>query len=215
EQSAASHSLTLRTPLRIRKVATRRFAVNGTPTDSVLLAVKQVMKETPPDLIVSGINRGGNLGEDVIYSGTVAAAMEGAILGFPAIAFSLVSEDGAKCHWATAEHWVARVMKKLSAEAYLESTLLNVNIPDVPQKSVSGIEMVAQGRRRFAGELKEGRDPRGDAYFWIGNQRDEDRQKVGTDMEAIDRNAVTVTPLGIDLTHQGLLKTLKAKGAKP
>ena len=209
EQSAASHSLTLRTPLRINKLGPRRYCVGGTPTDSVLLAVKEVMRDTPPDMVISGINRGANLGEDVIYSGTVAAAMEGAILGFPSIALSLVCEDGVRAHWATAEAWTEKVLKRVMKVGFPDGTLLNVNVPDRPLKAVKGMAFVAQGRRRFSGELQEGADPRGDAYYWIGNQRDEDRSVPGSDMEALDRGMVTVTPLGIDLTHTGFLKKLK------
>ncbi|HER27742.1 MAG TPA: 5'/3'-nucleotidase SurE, partial [Rhodospirillales bacterium] len=131
EQSAASHSLTLRRPLRLRKVSTRRFAVNGTPTDSVLLGINQAMKETPPDLIISGVNRGGNLGEDVIYSGTVAAALEGTLLGFPAIALSQVTGDQKATKWATAEHWIEKVLTGLVGLSFPANVMMNVNFPDV------------------------------------------------------------------------------------
>lgn len=208
EQSAASHSLTLRAPLRIRKISKHKFAINGTPTDAVMLGVQHVMKDNPPDLVVSGVNRGGNLGEDVTYSGTVAAAMEGTLLGLPSVAFSLVTPDGAKSHWATAEDYVVRVMQHLSGLAFPRGVLINVNIPDCPLPQVTGIESTRQGRRKIGCELLEGRDPRGKPYFWIGAQRDEDSSRPGTDLEAVTRNAVSVAPISMDMHHAGMAKRL-------
>ena len=131
EQSATSHSLTLRRPLRIRELSERRFAIDGTPTDCVLMGINEIMKDTPPDLVVSGVNRGGNLGEDVTYSGTVAAAMEGTLLGVPSIAVSQVYTDNHPVKWATAEKWLGKVLKKLTAEFWPKDVLMNVNLPDV------------------------------------------------------------------------------------
>lgn len=208
EQSAASHSLTLRMPLRIRKVSARRLAVSGTPTDSVLLGMKQVMADCPPDIVLSGVNRGGNLGEDVTYSGTVAAAMEGTLLGVPSIAFSLVTDDAKNPKWSSAEHWVGEVMRHISALTLPAGVLLNVNFPDVHANDVTGIEATRQGRRKIGGAFQEGRDPRGENYYWIGPQREEDRFKTGTDLEAVNRGAVSITPLGLDLTHTRTLTAL-------
>jgi 5'-nucleotidase len=209
EQSAASHSLTLRQPLRIRKVSNRRYAVNGTPTDSVLLGINQVMKDSPPDLVLSGVNRGGNLGEDVIYSGTVAAAMEGTLLGFPAIALSQVTRDQHPVKWSTTEKWLPKVLNGLIKMSFPRSVLINVNFPDLPAARVSGIEVTRQGRRKIGGELTPGVDPRGDTYYWVGPQRVEDRFRKGTDLEAINRGAISVSPLSTDLSHSGALKKLK------
>lgn len=208
EQSAASHSLTLRTPLRINKISKRKFAVTGTPTDAVLLGVQHIMKDNPPDIVLSGINRGGNLGEDVTYSGTVAAAMEGTLLGIPSLAFSLVAADGEKCRWATAEHYAVETLKRLSSIAFPRGVLVNVNIPNCAVDAVTGIENTRQGRRKIGCELMEGRDPKGKPYFWIGAQRDEDRSRKGTDLEAVGRNAVSVAPIGMDLHHAGMAKRL-------
>lgn len=210
EQSAASHSLTLRTPLRIKKISARKFAVNGTPTDAVLLGVQHIMKDHRPDLVVSGVNRGGNLGEDVTYSGTVAAAMEGTLLGIPSVAFSLATRDGAKAHWATAEAYVEKVLNHLTGISFPSGVLVNVNIPDCPVHSVTGIETTRQGRRKIGCELLEGRDPKGQPYFWIGGQRDEDVSKPGTDLEAVGRGAVSVASIGMDMHHGGMAKRLKA-----
>ena len=209
EQSAASHSLTLRQPLRIRKVSTRRFAVNGTPTDSVLLGVSQAMKDNPPDLVISGVNRGGNLGEDVSYSGTVAAALEGTLLGFPAIALSQVTRDQHPTKWSTAEHWIEKVLAGLVGLSFPENVMMNVNFPDVAAASVTGIEVTRQGKRKIGGDLTPGVDPRGEPYFWVGPQRVEDRYRKGTDLEATTRGAVSITPLTVDMTHAGMLKKLK------
>jgi 5'-nucleotidase len=209
EQSAASHSLTLRRPLYLRRISGRRYKVDGTPTDSVLLAVHQALKDRPPDLVLSGINRGGNLGEDAIYSGTVAAAMEGALLGFRSVALSQLYTNGQPVKWATAEHWTGRVLDRLSQLTWPRNVLINVNFPDVAANAVSGIEVAGQGRRKIGGSMVEGRDPRGEPYYWIGSGRDEDRGRPGTDLEAVLRGAVAVTPLTLDLTHQPTLRALK------
>ena len=210
EQSAAGHSLTLRRPLRIRKISPRRYAVDGTPTDSVLMGVNKIMRDCRPDLVLSGINRGGNLGEDVTYSGTVAAAMEGTLLGIPSIALSQVTDNGRKPRWTATEEWLGEVVKRLCAVPWPRNVLINVNFPDADAGAVTGIEATLQGRRKIGDELAEGVDPRGDTYFWIGNQRTEDRYKPGTDLEAVSRGAISVTPLALDLTHKPSLRKLKA-----
>ncbi|MGF1641771.1 MAG: 5'/3'-nucleotidase SurE [Rhodospirillales bacterium] len=210
EQSAASHSLTMRRPLFVRRVSGRRFTVDGTPTDCVLLAVHRILKGTPPDLVLSGINRGGNLGEDAIYSGTVAAAREGALLGFPSVALSQAYEDGQAVRWSTAERWTGEVLRRLVASRLPRGVVLNVNFPDVPAAAVTGIEATTQGRRKIGGSMIEGVDPRGEPYFWIGGGRLEDRGRAGTDLEAIHRGAVSVTPLALDLTHRPTVESLKA-----
>ena len=210
EQSAASHSLTIRRPLRIRQLSPRRFAIDGTPTDCVLLANNHLMKGSPPDLVLSGINRGGNLGEDVTYSGTVAAAMEGTLFKIPSVAFSQVVEDGSKTKWTTAEVWAEKVMRKLVKMSWPKGVLINVNFPDVSAKAVTGIETTVEGRRKIGSELLRGEDPRGVPYYWIGAQRDEDRTRKGTDLQAVTGGAVSVTPIGMDMTHRPALKNLKA-----
>lgn len=211
EQSAAGHSLTMRRPLYVRQVRRQRFAVDGTPTDCVLLAVHQVLKDSPPDLVLSGINRGGNLGEDATYSGTVAAAMEGSLLGFPSIAFSLVYEHTGEVLWPTAEHWTTQVLQQLQGIAWRRGVLLNVNIPAMPGDQVSGIEVTRQGRHKIGGSMVEGVDPRGHRYFWIGGGRDEDRGLAGSDLEAVHRGAVSITPLSLDLTDDATAAALKGQ----
>ena len=209
EQSAASHSLTIRRPLRIRRLSARRFAVDGTPTDSVLLAVNKILKDRPPDLVLSGVNRGGNLGEDVTYSGTIAAAMEGTLLGLPSVALSQMAEHGHPVKWATAEHFLPDVLERLCRAAWPANVLINVNFPDVLARSVTGMLLTRQGRRKIGGTLVEGRDPRGDAYYWVGPQRSDDRGRRGTDLAAVDRGEVSITPLFMDLTHGPSLRALK------
>ena len=210
EQSAASHSLTLRRPLRIRRVSTLRYAVDGTPTDSVLLGVQKVMKSAPPDIVLSGINRGGNLGEDITYSGTVAAAMEGALLGFPSVALSQYYKEGQKVLWNTAETWTPRVLKNLFDLEWPAGVLMNVNFPNVSCDVVSGIEVVSQGRRKIGGALTEGLDPRGIQYYWVGPQRNEDVFKSGTDLKVVAEGGIAITPLSLDLTNKSMLRTMKA-----
>lgn len=211
EQSGAGHSLTLRRPLRIRHLSGHRYAVDGTPTDCVLLGINHIMRDAgrKPDLVLSGINRGGNLGEDVTYSGTIAAAMEATLLGYPAIALSLVADSGGNARWAVAERWLPEVLRGLQGQSWPEGVLMNVNFPDVPPDKVTGIEATRQGRRKPGGEIVEGRDPRGLPYYWVGGQRQEDRHRKQTDLEAVLRGAVTVTPLSMDLTHGAMLKSLK------
>jgi 5'-nucleotidase len=209
EQSAASHSLTMRRPLYVRKIGRRRFTVDGTPTDCILLAIHQVMKKHPPDVVISGINRGGNLGEDATYSGTVAAAREGTMLGFPSIALSQLYEDGCPVFWETAERWAAEVLRRLLAAGWPANVLMNVNFPPVAAAEVKGVEITHLGRRKIGGSMVAGEAPRGQRYFWIGGGRREERVLEGTDLEAVHRGAISITPLSLELTHEPTIATLK------
>ncbi|HSO41912.1 MAG TPA: 5'/3'-nucleotidase SurE [Rhodospirillales bacterium] len=209
EQSAASHSLTMRRPLYVRKVGRRRYTVDGTPTDCILLAIHQVMKQTPPDVVISGINRGGNLGEDATYSGTVAAAREGTMLGFPSLALSQLYAEGCPVYWETAERWTPDVLRRLLAASWPPAVLININFPAVPAGEVRGIEITRQGRRTIGGSMVTGEDPRGERYFWIGGGRREDRGREGSDLEAIHRGAISISPLSLELTHEPTVAALK------
>lgn len=210
EQSAASHSLTMRRPLFVRAAeGERRFSVDGTPTDCVLLAVHQVMRDKPPGLILSGINQGGNLGEDAIYSGTVAAAREGALLGLPAIALSQMYDFGRAVPWDVAVDWTPRVLALLLTVPWPQGVLINVNFPNCRLGEVAGIAVTRQGRRKIGGAMVRGVNPRGEPYFWIGGDREEGPSAPGTDIEAINRGYVTMTPLGLDPTHEAMMATLK------
>jgi len=209
EQSAAAHAITLRRPLRIRKVSKQRFAVDGTPTDCVLLAINEIMSEHLPDIVLSGINRGGNLGDDVTYSGTIAAVIEGTILGVPGVAFSQHFEDGKPVPWATAEHWIPKVLKKLAGVSIPHNTLINVNFPDVAAKDVTGIHVTRQGARKLGDQIQHGSDPRAQSYYWIGQQWREEKFRKGTDLSTVYSGGISVTPLSIDLTDTRTMKTLQ------
>lgn len=210
EQSAASHSLTIRRPLYLRQLGSRRYTVDGTPTDCVLIAMHELLRDAPPDLVLSGINRGGNLGEDATYSGTIAAAMEGTLLGIRSIALSQVYANGADVQWSTAERWTEAVLGRLHGFDWPPSVLLNVNFPNVPVETVSGVEITRQGRHKIGSGIVEGHDPRGQRYFWIGSERAEDRSIPGSDLEAVHRGAVSVTPLCLELTHERSITTLRS-----
>lgn len=208
EQSAASHSLTVRTPLRIRKLGPRRFAVDGTPTDCVLIAIGHVMADREPDLVLSGINHGGNLAEDISHSGTVAAARQAATMGIRGIALSQVSQPGRPVKWATAEHFAPGIIRRLAAAEWSADILMNVNFPDRVQGTVTGIEVTRQGRRFNREQVTESFDPFGQPYYWLGSPR-RDRHGGGKgDLEASQRGAVTITPLKLDLTERSTLRAL-------
>lgn len=209
EQSGAGHSLTLRDPLRIRRVDERHFSVSGTPTDSVLLAIRQILGDHPPDLVLSGINRGGNLGEDVTYSGTIAAAMEGTLLGIPSIAMSQVTRADSRTKWDTAEHFATDIVRRLTAVPWERNVFMNVNFPDLEIATVAGTEVCFQGRRKLGDQLEERHDPNGRPYYWIGPQRGEDPTRPDTDLAAITGGRISVTPLSLDLTHDAMVRRLR------
>ena len=205
EQSAASHALSLHRPLRARKLQDRWFAVDGTPADCVYMAVHHLMKDERPRLVVSGINHGPNLADDVIYSGTVAAAMEGSLLGVPAIAFSLATRRVFEFEHATkfARSLVAAALKNPMPDR----TLLNVNIPS--HGPPEGYEVTRLGRHHYTGDVIENTDPRGRTYYWIGGTGYEHEKAEGTDVTAVhDHRRISITPLQLDLTESKMLETL-------
>ena len=209
EQSGASHSLTLRRPLRIKQYGERRFSVDGTPSDAVLLGIKHIMKERRPALVLSGVNAGGNAGEDIIYSGTVAVAMEATLLDLPAIAFSQFYASGGQPRWDTAEAYAPDVIRRLVAAPWPRNTMINVNFPDLPPDAVSGIVVAQQGRRKIGDNLEERIDPRGVPYYWIGPTRETGEAEPGTDIAALTENKVSITPINMDLTSVRLLDPLR------
>ena len=205
EQSGAGHSLTLTIPVRLRKLGERRFCVTGTPTDSVMMAIAHVMKDHRPDLVLSGVNRGANLGEDVTYSGTVSAAMEGALAGIPSIALSQAYARegmGDTVPFAAAEAWAERVLRPIIDTPMAPRTLVNVNFPALPPEEVRGVRVTQQGLRDY-GRLKivQRTDTRGYDYFWFGLGPMIETPSHSTDLEAIADGYVAVTPLHLDLTH--------------
>lgn len=211
EQSGAGHSLTLTRPLRHRHLSGQRHAVNGSPTDCVLFAIAHIMRGQKPDLVLSGVNRGGNLGEDITYSGTVAAAMEATLLGVPAIAFSQVTGTREQpIHWGTAERHAPDILRLLTSVAWPKDVFMNVNFPNRLADQTTGVRIVAQGRRESNYSLVALTDPRGNDYYWIGPQRlGELLRQDDTDYHAIEDGAVSVTPLHVDLTHNETLEKLR------
>ena len=214
EQSGAGHSLTLSRPVRLRQHSERRWSVSGTPTDSVMMALRTVMP-SPPDVILSGVNRGANLGDDVTYSGTVSAAIEGALAGIRAIALSQVyaSEGmGDNVPFAAAREWGARVLAPLLDVPLPPRTLVNVNFPALLPEEIQGIRVVRQGFHDYArGSVVEGLDPRGYRYFWFGLHGIEHTPGNATDLEAIADGFISVTPLQLDLTHNASLAELAGR----
>jgi 5'-nucleotidase len=207
EQSGAAHSLTLRRPLQVRKLAPRRFAVDGTPTDCVLVAVNKLIPERRPDLVLSGVNRGANLGEDVTYSGTIAAAMEATLLNVPAIALSQL-RDGLTVHWQTAIDHAPKVIRKLVSVAWPDGVLMNVNFPKLPSAHVNGIRVARQGRRPSGIEIVPTKDPVGRSYLWIGDYISDESLEEDTDLYATRNGEISITPLHLDLTHAAAFKRL-------
>jgi 5'-nucleotidase len=210
EQSGVAHSLTLHDPLRIREISEKRYAVKGTPTDCVLLAAKVILpKSKPANLVLSGINRGVNLAEDVTYSGTVAATMEGTLLQIPSIAFSLDVEEGKPERWDTVEHHAPDLIRKLLRINWPDDTLLNVNFPDLPADKVKGVKVAPLGRRQINEKLVERKDPKGRPYYWIGAPIKDDFDRPGVDIVWLNEGYITVTPLTIDLTNFRMLEQLR------
>ena len=211
EHSGASHSLTLTAPLRLRKISAKKFAVEGTPTDCVMMAMNQVMADNPPDLLLSGVNRGANMGEDVTYSGTIAAAMEGTLVGVPSIALSQSFANRKIMHWATAEQHAGDVIRRLVAIGWSRDVLINVNFPDCLPGDVQGIEVVRQGRRDITAlNIEQRIDAREKPYYWLGYRPQHGTPKAGTDLRATEEGRIAITPLHMDLTENKTLKQLKA-----
>jgi 5'-nucleotidase len=199
EQSAASHSLSLYRPLRVEEIDDRHFAVDGTPTDAINLAINGIIKRRP-DLVVSGINHGANLGDDVTYSGTVSAAMEGTLLGVPSIAVSLVTRERAS-DFTTAAAFAAGLARTVSARGLPRDTLLNVNVPALPPAELRGHLVTRMGKRRYGDAIIEHLDPRGRKYYWIGGDDLGFVPAEGTDCTAVAGGYISITPLHLDLTN--------------
>ena len=208
EQSGTGHSLTLHMPVRLHEHGHQRFAVGGTPTDSINLALRKLFTDRKPDLVISGINHGENLADDITYSGTINAAMEGALAGIPAIAMSQALRNAGH-GFAAAEGWAARVIEPLTRFAMAKRTLVNVNFPALPSAEVRGIKVARQGFHDYArGSLVEGTDPRGRPYYWFGLEDVEHTLDHGTDLEAVNDGFISVTPLQVDLTDHAALGRL-------
>jgi 5'-nucleotidase len=213
ENSGAGHSLTLNAPVRLREHGAQRFSVTGTPTDAVNLALRKLFADKGPDLVISGINNGENLADDVTYSGTISAAMEAALAGIPAVAMSQALRDAGH-GFAAAEAWAAQVLAPLLDLQMAKRTVVNINFPALPAAEVRGIRVVRQGFHDYArGSLIEGTDPRGRPYYWFGLHDIEHTLDHGTDLEAVNEGYVSVTPLHLDLTHHASIGNLAGRYA--
>ncbi len=207
DRSGASNSLTLDRPLLPETAANGFIAINGTPTDCVHIAITALLKDDQPDIIVSGINRGPNMGDDILYSGTVAAATEGRFLGLPAIAVSLGSFEGR--HFATAARVIVSLIQKLQSEPLSSDTILNVNVPDIDYAQLDSIQVTRLGKRHKAEPAVEAVDPRNKKVYWLGPVGDEADAGPGTDFYAVKHNQVSITPIKIDLTNYEIQDQLK------
>ncbi len=213
ENSGAGHSLTLHMPVRLQQHGERRFAVTGTPTDAVNLALRKLFTDKAPDLVISGINNGENLADDITYSGTVSAAMEAALAGIPAVALSQALRDAGH-GFSAAEGWAAKVLEPLLDLQMARRTVVNVNFPALPAEAVNGVRVVRQGFHDYArGSLVEGTDPRGRPYYWFGLHDIEHTLDHGTDLEAVADGFISVTPLQLDLTHHASIGQLAERYA--
>jgi len=211
DQSGVAHSLSLSDPLRIREISPRHFAVKGTPTDCVIVAVRKLM-DRPPDLVLSGVNKGQNVAEDVTYSGTIAAAMEGALLGIPSIALSQAYNffgEPQGFPWDCAEAHAVSVLRRLLAAGVPQNVLMNVNFPPCSAAEVAGVAITVQGRRSPDLMYVEDRlDGRGNPYHWIAFRRADFTPGAGTDIEALEQKLISITPLKLDLTDHPTVTTL-------
>jgi 5'-nucleotidase len=211
EQSGAGHSLTTRRPLRLQEVAAHRYIVDGTPTDCVLLALKRLLRGRPPTLVLSGINAGTNIAEDITYSGTCAAAMEATLFGVPAIALSQEYRDRGSIPWGAAEAFAADAIRRIvaAAEPWPKDTFFNVNFPAASPAMVRGFALTHQGKRILGDNLTEGTDPRGRHYYWTGPSRHQGGATPGSDLAALDDLRVSITPIHLNLTNVPVVAALR------
>ncbi len=212
DQSGVSHSLSLNDPLRLREVSERRFAVKGTPTDCVIMGARHIINGKPPDLVLSGVNRGRNVAEDVIYSGTVAGAMEGTILGIPSLALSISykSRTNVPPYWETATQYGPDIIRRVLKGGMPRDVLVNINFPDCAPGEVKGVAVTAQGRNQQAWiKIESRQDGRGHDYYWIAYiQQKREPQRDGSDLSALADNRIAVTPLRLDLTDEPFMTQL-------
>jgi len=206
-RSGASNSLTLETPLRVEQVESNVYYVNGTPTDCVHVAITGFLRDEP-DMVISGVNHGANLGDDVLYSGTVAAAMEGRFLGLPAVAVSLVSDHGH--HFETAVSLIQRMVLRMMDDPLPSDTILNINVPDLPEAELKGIQTTRLGFRHKSEPAIAATDPKNRPVYWVGPAGEGQDAGPGTDFHAVAGGSVSVTPIKVDLTDHAALKSVDA-----
>lgn len=208
ERSAAGHSLTLHSPLRVFELRDGWYAVDGTPTDCVNMGIHSLLPQAP-DLVVSGINHGGNMGDDVTYSGTVAAAMEANLMGIPALAVSLATY-GPSTHFTDAAQIALQVARQIIQHGLPSDTFLNLNVPNLPLSDIKPIMVTRQGKRSFVGKIIDKTDPRGRKYYWIGSEEPSFLDDEGTDFHAVGTGHASLTPLHLDLTNHRSLDILRS-----
>ena len=207
DNSAASHSLTMNRPLRVRKIDENRYSINGTPTDCVTIGIGKILPQKP-DLVISGINPGANLGDDISYSGTVSAAIEATMLGIPSMAISLAAESET-LYYETAAAFIQRLAQIILAKGLPRDTLLNVNVPNIPSERIAGIAFTRRGRRLYDDAIKETYDPWGRKHYWIGGGTPSFDAGEDTDSAAISVNKISITPMHLDPTNYEALKFLQ------
>ena len=204
EKSAVGHALTMHRPLKVEKLNENIYTVNGTPTDCVVVAVEKLL-EKKPDILISGINRGANLGDDITYSGTVSAAIEGTMFGIPSVAISMVYEEGKTIRFKTAAAFAKRLVLFLLEHSMPADTLLNVNVPNVEESEIKGVKFTRQGKRVYDNAIHETLDPWGRKHYWIGGGTPTWSGEDDTDIAAVRRNFISITPLHLDLTNYDAL----------
>ncbi len=210
EQSATGHSLTLHEPIRLRQDGEKRYAVRGTPTDCVLMAVLQIITDKKPDLVLSGINRGMNVAEDVTYSGTIAAAMEGTLLEIPSIALSMQPDEQGEYTWKTPISYAPNIITKLLKTGWPDGNFINLNFPALAPDAVKGVKICPQGRRKIGEKLERRTDPKGRDYYWIGGPSDVPYDDLpGADYMQMRKGYITLTPLQMDLTNYRALEDIR------
>lgn len=206
ERTCVGHAITLHKPLRLRKVSDNTYASNGSPADCIYLGIKAILK-TMPDMIISGINKGPNMGQDVHYSGTVAAAKEGAFLGIPSMAVSICARE----HFLFGESAkaVSKIVEILAGKPFIKNTFLNINIPNRSFENIKGLMMTKLGKRIYNDKVIKRKDPRGGSYYWIGGKAEQYENRSGTDFFAVERDYISITPFGLDMTFTGSIEKYK------
>ncbi len=210
ERSAVSHALTMHRPLKVESLDHNRYTVNGTPTDCVVVAIGKLLSRKP-SVLVSGINRGANLGDDIGYSGTVSAAIEGTLFGIPSLAISIPYEDSKQIHYSTAAHYTIKLVRRVLKEGLPPDTLLNVNVPNLPAQMVKGVVFTRQGKRTYENAIHETYDPWGRKHYWIGGGTPSWEDREDTDIVALMQGFVSITPLHLDMTNYEALSILKQR----
>jgi len=208
ERSAVSHALTLHHPLRATRIDDSSFAIDGTPTDCVNLGIHNLLRDKP-DIVISGINHGANLGDDITYSGTVSAAMEATLMGIPAFAVSLATKTG-DANFTSAAVFAASLAETVLRKGLPRDTFLNVNVPDIPSASLGSYRITRQGKRSYDGMIIDKVDPRGRNYYWIGSIDMNFHDIEGTDYHAVSRGHISITPLHLDLTNYDSFRELES-----